>query len=1673
MREFGGDWQQDTERLHGAHVMLKLPVPANGSGLLLFVCDAPFSGGTVRRRRVNPAARMERSASGYTTPYTNSPSDSVQRRYPFAADAPVRVRRVVYSADDRMLTCYFRDKEEPDEPWINFTLPRLWQWHEAEILSSDHFRGRSLTDLLAALWRLCSNAGIKREKMTWKQKCGYREVTSPGWPELGNSEEHVSSVPRTRRRGPAAGPRGQSEDGRDCLVCAHTIPVQTLLTACDESQRRTDSAITGFLVARLGLFCNGAANPDAPPDEALRPHRFDGPMDRLSAADGGQTRTWAQEYQRQRELARNKSAPCFPVRDDADPDAMWAGRELLQGAGGPPPDLRPVAQPAHPSSWVVLRAFIYRAVDLRAGDADGLADPYVRVCFGGQVAETVYYDNTLNPTFNETLELLVRIPAWQLYGVPPVVVEVWDHDAMTDDCLGRAICPLVHQYAQADSTWVELKPGDSDIPELEAVDLTLPSGRGGYAGRLICSFHLAAAQFAGEGKSVKLQRDLLSRHLADPEPAPRGAHRGGHGLQLALSSVHIKRLPQSLKPLSYDAQVDVFLLGVRELAPYLKIPIVRPNVTFEIDSGVTGATPKFDPPVSKHGRGPNHNFLQTFTIQTELPLDLRYLPALVVKVHDDRSITRVLAGSATVPLLALIPGGVSVRYRDWTGRERLGISGMYYPWGPMYNDAPVWHRPGGRYVLYRRRGGSGKSLQVSWVIARRMAGCVHIYGLPQEPFPQEPCLYEKHLSVVAALGSAKLCPVNRARARQDWRDSEGRRVEVEVGDGEEVTPGAPGEVQLGQQQSGLTELEVAGILSGLGATAMDNTAREARRFSTAEYSDPSDSSGDDAHLRDLAMSVHCPPGTVAAIRAKRNVESRTAMSFKDQCEQAVRRPADDDASPFQQQKAAPEGDLFYCSASDDDDWAHAPRDPATSSRRLLGHLKNDPAEDPQVQVLDDSALLGGWLKALAGSSRRKTVPKGFRLGMPLEELHLHSPRQGRQKPKGFDDTFKTFTLMRGRDDSWRSVGSLRALVSAYPVDLVQAALQDGEGLNVAHASQCALRFGRVRSMALKDTRVMVYVYVVRCTDLKRMDWAITGGSSDPYLDVSIGRGGSAKPADSRNFQKDGVHFGVLEPEFMQAIPLSGMLPRDRELRVAVWDYDVIGRDELIGYTTINLEDRFFSRRFQCDFLWNKRMNVDILEGLEDKDGQKVRSTWPYACHIERRPLYNPNKSSMVETGYIEMWVDIVPDVGPRAPMPPGPWQPPAGPAYAGMRVPRLGLEPDDPASFQVVNLAFPEPERYELRVILWNARNVYLQDTNIFGERMSDIMIKAFIPGSRQRVQESDVHHRSKDGVGNFNWRFKFPIVYVRHEQKIIPDPESHKWRLFHIRQNPKKTAPVLHVQIFDSDLLPFTDDLIGEVKIPLGGTMKGATDDGYLRPLGLFRRLRSKARGRQQEAAGGQQGQQPGKEHHDEYVFGERMTPKVWFPCYTAGLAGVSEQEDRAYAEGDQQTTPGCMRTFLSALCSCIICSLGACITPCFDACRSTSQEHEEQKAVQQRAKISAEKAKPQPTEKMVKQDLRYRGEVQLSFQLVEWEKSQQDEYKAGYGRSEPNANPVLQEPARPEDSFLWWQHPLKSFKFILYENWKPYCAALLCCILCVIFIGLLVWFGLQLAASSAGGAE
>jgi dysferlin len=63
-------------------------------------------------------------------------------------------------------------------------------------------------------------------------------------------------------------------------------------------------------------------------------------------------------------------------------------------------------------------------------------------------------------------------------------------------------------------------------------------------------------------------------------------------------------------------------------------------------------------------------------------------------------------------------------------------------------------------------------------------------------------------------------------------------------------------------------------------------------------------------------------------------------------------------------------------------------------------------------------------------------------------------------------------------------------------------------------------------------------------------------------------------------------------------------------------------------------------------------------------------------------------------------------------------------------------------------------------------------------------------------------------------------------------------------------------------------------------------------------------------------------------------------------------------------------------------------------------------------------------------------KGKIELELELLTEEESMQR--PAGRGREAPNENPKLDEPKRPDASFLWFASPLRTFKFIVWRRYK-----------------------------------
>ncbi|XP_028294963.1 otoferlin isoform X11 [Gouania willdenowi] len=437
----------------------------------------------------------------------------------------------------------------------------------------------------------------------------------------------------------------------------------------------------------------------------------------------------------------------------------------------------------------------------------------------------------------------------------------------------------------------------------------------------------------------------------------------------------------------------------------------------------------------------------------------------------------------------------------------------------------------------------------------------------------------------------------------------------------------------------------------------------------------------------------------------------------------------------------------------------------------------------------------------------------------------------------FEDWLHTFNLYRGKAgdddehafDDDRIVGRFKGSLCMYKVPLSEEITKEA-GFDP--------NMGMFQSIPHNDPiHVLVRVYVVRATELHPAD---INGKADPYVVIKLGK---SEVKDKENYISK-----QLNPVFGKSFDIEATFPMESMLTVSVYDWDLVGTDDLIGETKIDLENRFYSKfRATCGIssqysvhgynIWRdplkpsqilaklcKESKIDAPQygpggkvkvanriftaptEMEDENGLKkqteehlalaVLNHWEeiprVGCklvpeHVETRPLLNPDKPG-IEQGRIEMWVDMFPM--------------------------------DMPAPGPALDISPRKPKRYELRVVIWNTDEVILEDDDYFtGEKSSDIFVRGWLKGHQEDKQDTDVHYHSLTGEGNFNWRFVFPFDYLMAEEKIVI---SKKESMFSWDETEYKIPPRLTLQVWDADHFS-ADDFLGAIELDLNRFPRGA----------------------------------------------------------------------------------------------------------------------------------------------------------------------------------------------------------------------------------------------------------
>ncbi|XP_075818961.1 fer-1-like protein 4 [Microtus pennsylvanicus] len=376
----------------------------------------------------------------------------------------------------------------------------------------------------------------------------------------------------------------------------------------------------------------------------------------------------------------------------------------------------------------------------------------------------------------------------------------------------------------------------------------------------------------------------------------------------------------------------------------------------------------------------------------------------------------------------------------------------------------------------------------------------------------------------------------------------------------------------------------------------------------------------------------------------------------------------------------------------------------------------------------------------------------------------------------------------------------------------------------------------------RPIKLLVRVYVVKATNLTPAD---PNGKADPYVVVSAGK--EQRDTKERYIPKQ------LHPIFGEVLELNVSLPAEPELTVAIFDHDLVGSDDLIGETHIDLENRFYSHhRANCGLAsqydvdgynaWRDAFRPSqILAGLCQRCGLPAPEYRAGAVKVGNRVFLTPsevlpsdgrdpkvrNEASeeaqalLVLRRWQEMpglGIQLVPEHVEIRPL----YHPRSPGLLQGSLHMWIDIFPSDVPAPPPVDIKPRQPISYELRVVIWNTEDVVLDDVNpLTGEMSSDIYVKSWIKGLEHDKQETDVHFNSLTGEGNFNWRFVFRFDYLPTEREVSvrrkPGP-------FALEEAEFRQPAVLVMQVWDYDRIS-ANDFLGSLELQLPDMVRGARD--------------------------------------------------------------------------------------------------------------------------------------------------------------------------------------------------------------------------------------------------------
>ncbi|XP_050311727.1 otoferlin isoform X2 [Anthonomus grandis grandis] len=486
---------------------------------------------------------------------------------------------------------------------------------------------------------------------------------------------------------------------------------------------------------------------------------------------------------------------------------------------------------------------------------------------------------------------------------------------------------------------------------------------------------------------------------------------------------------------------------------------------------------------------------------------------------------------------------------------------------------------------------------------------------------------------------------------------------------------------------------------------------------------------------------------------------------------------------------------------------------------------------------EDEADFDWWTKFYASidevdsNLKKNQIPPSHRRKLKVFPNELENQAEF----EGFSDILTSFEIFKGKRTGDEILDEqLTTAVLKGSVKIYKWPPEDGDENNYVTPNGSLVKNGLFNEApANTPMQYVLRVYCIRGLNLRPKD---LNGKSDAYIQVKLGH---RVISDRDNYIPKEVN-----PIFGRCFEFQASFPEDTFVIIGIYDYDMTSKDDLIGETKIDLENRYFTKhRSRCGIAesyftsgyckWrDQKKPTDILKNVcknwglkapeykdlsvcinskeffatdftpsEDKEFDKevlaleVLKRWhemPVVGfklvpeHVETRSLFAPDKPG-IEQGKLQLWIDI----------------------------------------FQRLDIPVPEkvdikprkPIAYELRVIIWNTEEISLKEDDFYtGEKKSDIYVKGFLDEACNS-QYTDVHYRSLTGEGNFNWRFVFKFNYLSSENKLVI---KKKESVFSQDESETKLPCVLNLTVWDNDTFSI-DDFIGSIALELARMPRGA----------------------------------------------------------------------------------------------------------------------------------------------------------------------------------------------------------------------------------------------------------